>query len=408
MILKHLTDRKQKATNFAQRSAKLVDFKNLQKLSKELKSQNKKIVFTTGSFDLLNPGHCRYLAEAKAQGDILVVGVSTDSAISQRRGPNFPLINENIRAELLSHLKTVDYITIVDEHRPHAILFLLQPDIFFTSQRSWDKGDRDAQEKYIIDTYGGKIVIRDVEKPYMGTSFLVEHIANIKVMQILEGYIRERIESFYLDSQRFLKPADYGEQKPNDLKAFNSNSVIVKFEDLKKLGNKLRKSKEKIVFVSGSYDLLHAGHARFIEQAALLGDVLIAGIPSDKSLRGLKGIGRPIISQNSRAYVLGHLDTVDYVTIFDSYSVYNTLKELKPDVFFTVDESWNNGYKQSPEYKLVKGYGGEIVRAKRQSPFLSSSAIIAKLARRKVKEIFKECMDDERIEKLALESSRLK
>ena len=57
---------------------------------------------------------------------------------------------------------------------------------------------------------------------------------------------------------------------------------------------------------------------------------------------------------------------------------------------------------------MVKGYGGEIVRAKRQSPFLSSSAIIAKLARRKVKEIFKECMDDERIEKLALESSRLK
>ncbi len=406
MVLKHLITKKQKTVNFIQRAAKLVDFKDLQKLSKELKSQ--KVVFTTGSFDLLNPGHCRYLSEAKACGDVLVVGVSADTTVAQKRGSDFPLIKENIRAELLSHLRSVDYITITDTDKPHAILFLLQPDIFFTNETSWKNGSHDEQEKYIVNTYGGKIIVHKTRKPYMGTALLVEHIADIRVMQILESYLKEKLGNFYLNIEKIFKPADYGKQKPANKNAFDPNSVIIEFNDLEKLGKELKKMKKKVVFVSGSYDLLHVGHARFIEQAAILGDALIVGIPSDKSLRATKGIGRPIISELSRAKVLGHLDTIDYVTIFNDQTVLNSLKSLKPDIFFTVDEEWNNGYKESPEYKYVTGYGGKIVRAKRQSPFLSSSTIIDRLAQKKVKEIFKECMDEERIRKLSMESSKIK
>lgn len=408
MLLKHLTGKQQKVKNFNQRSIKLVDFKDLQKLSKELKNLHKKVVFTTGSFDLLNPGHCRYLSEAKAHGDILIVGVSSDATVTQKRGTDFPLIKENIRAELLSHLRSVDYVTITDTNKPHAILFLLQPDIFFTNETSWENGNHDEQEKYIVDTYGGKIIVHKTQKPYMGTTLLVEHIADIRVMQILESYLKGKLGKLYLNIEKIFKPADYGKQKPTNKNAFDANSLIVDFSDLEKLGKELRKLKKKIVFVSGSYDLLHVGHARFIEQAAIMGDVLVVGIPSDESLMATKGIGRPIISGFSRAKVLGHLDTVDYVMIFNDRTVLGSLKALKPDIFFTVDEEWNNGYKESPEYKCVISYGGKIVRAKRQSPFLSSSTIIDKLAQKKVKEIFKECMDEERIRKLSTESSKMK
>ena len=68
----------EKTKNFKNRSKKIIAFKDLTKLAQVFKDANQKVVFTTGSFDLLNPGHCRYLAEAKTKGDILVVGVSTN------------------------------------------------------------------------------------------------------------------------------------------------------------------------------------------------------------------------------------------------------------------------------------------------------------------------------------------
>ncbi|HSX39626.1 MAG TPA: adenylyltransferase/cytidyltransferase family protein [Candidatus Saccharimonadales bacterium] len=403
----HLKSQAYKVKLHKNRPDKLVDFKDLQKLGKKLHLQGKKIVFATGSYDLLNPGHCRYLAEAKSLGDILVVGVSTDYSDAQLKGPDFPLIGEEIRAELVSCLKAVDYVVIIDEYRPHAVLALLQPDIFFTSESSWKSGLRDIQETSIVKSYGGKVYIRELLLPAFGTQELVEHIANIRVIQILESYLKEKVPGFFLDPEKHLKPAQYGDQQPKLANSFNSSNLIIDFADLAALGETLRKKKRKVVYVAGSYDLLHVGHARFIEQAGILGDVLIVGIPSDSSLRNLKGIGRPMISERDRAYVLGHLDTVDYVSVFPDRTVYSSLYALKPDIFFTVSEAWNKGYKNSPEYKLVKSYGGNVVVAERQSPFISSSAMIDKMAYSKVMEIFKECMTEDRYLKLLNEKSRL-
>lgn len=407
METNHLKKQTHKIKNHQKRSDKFVEFKDIQKLGRKLHAQGKKIVFTTGSFDLLNPGHCRFLAEAKANGDCLVVGVSTDHSDQTLKGPDFPLVTQDIRAELVSYLKTVDYVTLIEEFRPHAILTLLQPDIFFTNESSWKLGLRDPQEAYIVKSYGGKIMIRPPHVPYYGTDKIIDHIANIRVMQILESYLREKVSSFRLDPEKNLKPAEYGDQTPKEKTAFNSAKLVVSFSDLEELSADLKKLKKTVAFVAGSYDLLHTGHARFIEQAGILADVLIVGIPSDTSLRSLKGIGRPMISQNARAYVLGHLDPVDYVVIFDDATVLNSLKVLKPDIFFTVAESWNKGYKESPEYKCVKEYGGEVVTAERQSPFLSSSAIIDRMAHHKVMEIFKECMNEDRYLKILSEKSKL-
>jgi len=390
---------------YNQRSAKLLEIKDLFSLSKKLKAKKKKIVFTIGTFDLINPGHCRFLAEAKACGDILVVGVSTDQSVKALKGVDYPLVNQDIRAEVVSFLKTVDYVIFVDEIAPHAILLLLQPDIFFTSDWDWNEGLRTKTDKDIIKNIGGKILVMNVDKPGYSTNVLVDHIANIRVTQIMNRYFQERGTDLNIDISNIFKPAEYGDQLPHYKNGFNSNNLIIKTEEVRKIVP--RSKGKKLVLVSGSYDLLHVGHARFIEQAGLLGDILVVAIPSDKSLKLLKGVGRPVISERSRAYILGHLDPVDYVVVFDDTTVYSALETIKPDVFFTVDESWNKEYKKSREYKLVKSYGGEVALTARQAPYLSASTLIDKLAQKKVKEIFKECMDEDRYIKIKEEKSRI-
>jgi len=391
------------------RYKKLLQFKDLQKLSKKLKSQNKKIIFTIGSFDILNPGQCRYLAEAKAAGDVLVVGISSDESDRRIKGPNYPLISDQIRSELVSYLKSVDYVTVIDNDRPQATLIMLQPDVFFTGEHDWETGLRTEQDQAILDIYGGEIYVQKKYEPYFSVSDLVEHIASIRVLQILENYLSGKLEDFSLNLDETLRPADFGLQIPLDDRAFNANDIIFGPDNLnlEEISQKSKKTAKKIVFVAGSYDLLHVGHARFIEQASLLGDIIVVGIPSDVSVHQLKGDGRPVISERSRAYVLSHLDMVDNVVIFPEIGVLATLKKLKPDIFYTVKDSWNKNYKKSPEYKAVIDYGGKVVCGPKQSSNISASAIIDKVAQEKVQEVFKECMDKTRYEAILKERSRL-
>lgn len=396
---------KEKVKTNKTRFQKLLDLSDLPPLAKKLKSQKKKIVFTIGSFNLLQPGQCRYLAEAKSKGDILVVGVTSD--VSERiKGAEFPLISEDIRKELLAFLKVVDYIISVDERNPYDVLLLLQPDIFYTVEQSWGNGTRTKSDKQICKMTGTKTTVSPTYYPYYTTNDLVEHIANIRVIKILENYLKERVDGFSLNPDTDLKPADFGAQEPLYKSAYSPKQQILDMTELSELRQKHKHA--KICLVGGSFDLLHIGHARFIEQAALNGDILVVGIPSDAVIRYTKGVGRPIISEYSRAYTLCHLDPVDYVAVFDGGTVFNCIELLKPDVFYTVDEEWNKDYKKSKEYKYVKKYGGEVVVGPRQAPLTSSSGIIDKLAQRKVKEIFKECMDDEKYQKLLSEMPKLK
>ena len=396
-----------RAFNSRTRSNKYLEFKDLQPLSKKLKKEGKKIVFTIGSFDLLNPGHCRYLTDAKAAGDILVVGVSSDASDRRVKGPSFPLIPELIRAELLTYLKTVDYVAIVDNDRPHAGLIMLKPDTFFTCEYDWKNEIRTKEDQVLLDMYGGGIFTDPIYEPYFSAGALLHQIASIRFMQILNRYLSEKFSNMQFNFSNSLKPVDFGLQTPRNLFAFNANKLIFKPSALENISKKAKEEGKKVVFVSGSYDLLHVGHARFIERAAKQGDFLVVGIPSDEAVRKLKGEGRPVISENSRAYVLASLDIVDAVVIFPEVSVLETLKKLQPDVFYTVKDSWNTGYKESPEYKAVTGYGGEVVRGAKQSANISASAIINKLAYEKVREIFEDCMDEGLYGEILNEKSRL-
>lgn len=399
--------RKDNKKRHRNRHKKLLAFEDLQKLSGKLKKEGKKTVFTIGSFDLLTAGHCRYLADARAQGNVLILGISSNSSDRRLKGQNYPLIPEQLRAELLSYLKVVDYVTIVDNDRPHASLVMLEPDTFFTCVYDWEKGIRSKQDIAVLDKFGGRVFEDPVYKPYYSISQFVGRIAHIRFLQILQFYLTEKMPEISFSADASLDPVDFGVQTPRNLFAFDAGKLILNPEDLPKLSQRYKEEGKKTLLVSGSYDLLHVGHARFIEQASLLADIVIVAIPADRAVRNLKGAGRPVISERSRAYVLAHLDPVDHVVIFPEIDVFETLKKFKPDYFYTVEDSWNDGYKESKEYKFVTSYGGEVVRGPKQSSHISASAIIDKVAQAKVREIFKECMDEERYNKILQERSRL-
>lgn len=96
---------------------------------KNLKSQNKKVVFTNGVFDILHSGHVDYLNKAKALGDILIVGLNSDFSVKKIKGEKRPIITEKERAFLILNLKAVDYVTLFDEETPANVIEKLIPDV---------------------------------------------------------------------------------------------------------------------------------------------------------------------------------------------------------------------------------------------------------------------------------------
>ena len=107
---------------------KILTRDKLQKTVVRLKARGKKIVFTNGCFDIIHIGHVRYLKEAKALGDILIIGLNSDKSVSSIK-PSRPINPQDHRAEVLSSLEMVDYVILFDEATPYELIKLIQPDI---------------------------------------------------------------------------------------------------------------------------------------------------------------------------------------------------------------------------------------------------------------------------------------
>jgi D-beta-D-heptose 7-phosphate kinase/D-beta-D-heptose 1-phosphate adenosyltransferase len=129
---------------------------DLQRIVDNLKAKRKRIVFTNGCFDLLHVGHIRYLEEAKALGDILVVGINSDRSVRNIKGPLRPILPEEERAEILSGLGCVDYITIFDEADPLKLISSLQPHILVKGG-DWTKETTVGKE--VVERSGGEVII---------------------------------------------------------------------------------------------------------------------------------------------------------------------------------------------------------------------------------------------------------
>jgi len=129
---------------------------DLRKIVDDFKTKGEKIIFTNGCFDLLHVGHIRYLEEAKALGDILVVGINSDQSVRRIKGPYRPILPEEERAEILSGLGCVDYITIFDEADPLELISFLRPHILVKGG-DWTKETTVGKE--VVERSGGEVVI---------------------------------------------------------------------------------------------------------------------------------------------------------------------------------------------------------------------------------------------------------
>lgn len=115
-------------------------------------------------------------------------------------------------------------------------------------------------------------------------------------------------------------------------KSSSSTNLEEKIKSLDEICQILKNSDKKIVFTNGCFDILHAGHIKYLNKAKKLGDILIVGLNSDSSVKRLKGKTRPINSQNSRALLLSALEFVDFVVIFDEDTPLNLIEKIRPDI----------------------------------------------------------------------------
>ncbi len=129
---------------------------------------------------------------------------------------------------------------------------------------------------------------------------------------------------------------------------------------LQKIVGSERNKGKTIVLANGCFDLIHAGHIRYLREAKKLGDILVVALNSDASVRKLKGRGRPILQERERAEILATFSDVDYLIIFDEPNVEKILLALKPDVHAKGSDYTK---KTVPERETVLGYGGKIAIA---------------------------------------------
>src|SRR5947209_5162565 len=124
------------------------------------------------------------------------------------------------------------------------------------------------------------------------------------------------------------------------------------------LGERLRRMGRRIVFANGCFDLLHVGHVRYLQGAKDEGDVLVVGVNSDRTVRELKGYGRPVLPEAARAELVAALESVDYVLVFDESTVAGVLQDLRPHVHC---KGTDYTEETVPEREVMKSLGG-IVR----------------------------------------------
>jgi rfaE bifunctional protein nucleotidyltransferase chain/domain len=127
------------------------------------------VVFTNGVFDLLHPGHVRYLQAARQLGAALIVGVNSDRSVRANKGPERPINPERERAEVLAALACVDLAVIFDEDTPHALITEVQPDVLV---KGADWGEHDIVGRDVVEARGGRVVRMELSPGFSTTSLI--------------------------------------------------------------------------------------------------------------------------------------------------------------------------------------------------------------------------------------------
>ena len=154
--------------------------------------------------------------------------------------------------------------------------------------------------------------------------------------------------------------------------------MLIPNERIEEFAATLRAAGQRVVFTNGCFDILHAGHVRYLAAARALGDVLILGLNSDASVRRLKGETRPVNSEADRAEVVGALASVDYVVIFGEDTAEELIAKVQPAVYA---KGGDYTLETLPEARIVESYGGEVAFI----PLVagkSTTGMIAKMGRK--------------------------
>jgi len=134
-----------------------------------LKRLGKRVVFTNGCFDLLHPGHTRYLAEARKLGDVLVVAVNSDHSVRMLKGPGRPIMPESERAEILAALEAVSFVAVFDDPTPQAVIARMLPNILVKGS---DWGPTEIVGRAEVEAAGGQVVSIPVVPGYSTSSII--------------------------------------------------------------------------------------------------------------------------------------------------------------------------------------------------------------------------------------------
>lgn len=162
---------------------------DLMTLHDQLKQRGKKVIFTAGSWDLVHVGQLRYLEVAKSKGDILVVGVSSNDAIRKVKGANKPILDEKIRAEMLTHLRSVDFVTILPEPSCQPSLGLLRPDIYVTVKEDWTEAFEQSREYKTVIKYGGQVEMIDRQSTAISTTKIVQRAIGGHLGDVFKDFV---------------------------------------------------------------------------------------------------------------------------------------------------------------------------------------------------------------------------
>ena len=144
-------------------------------LSARLHDSGGRVVFTNGVFDLLHPGHVRYLNDARLLGDALIVGINSDRSVRANKGPSRPITPERERAELVAALRSVDAVTSFDEETPHALSAAVQPDVLV---KGADWGAHGIVGRDIVEARGGSVVRIALAEGFSSTR-LIEKVRGV-------------------------------------------------------------------------------------------------------------------------------------------------------------------------------------------------------------------------------------
>ncbi len=171
---------------------RLVSQSDLMVLHEKLKENGKKVVFTAGSWDLVHAGQCRYLEKGKALGDVLVVGVSSNDAIRKVKGPNKPILDEKLRAEILTYLRCVDFVTILPEPSCQPSLGLLRPDVYMTVKEDWTENYKESKEYKTVIKYGGVVEMVDRQSTAISTTTIIQRAIGGQLGEVFKDFMNLR------------------------------------------------------------------------------------------------------------------------------------------------------------------------------------------------------------------------